>query len=64
MITITVRYSGKCAETGKAIPRGTVAMYDRDAKKLYALDSRKARQENTPNPDAWIDQALVNNYYR
>lgn len=39
---IAVRYPAVCAETGKPLPKGSVAVYYPRSRKLYHPDSRTA----------------------
>lgn len=41
---ITVRYAGKCAETGVELKKGDRAIYYPDGKKLYSLQSKQAEE--------------------
>jgi hypothetical protein len=55
---ITVKYDGKCAETGKALKKGEQAVYYPHGRTMYALDSKQAGEFR-----AWKeDLAMGNNY--
>lgn len=43
MRTITAKFNSRCAETGTPITRGMECVYDPTAKKVYCLNSRKAK---------------------
>lgn len=44
MKTIVLKYPGKCSDTGKKLKRGEIAYYDSSTKKIYSINSPKARE--------------------
>lgn len=48
MNLIKAKFNSRCAETGQAIPKGNNCWHDPVAKKVYALDSKKAEQQYDP----------------
>lgn len=44
MKTIVLKYPGKCSDTGKKLRRGEIAYFDKSTKKIYSINSPKARE--------------------
>jgi hypothetical protein len=55
---ITVRYAGKCAETGKDLKAGDKALYFPREKKMYHTDSKEAQRIR----GVWMDRELGYDY--
>jgi hypothetical protein len=66
MRTIHAKFASKCAETGVAILRNELCLYDPASKKVYALNSITAASHTPanvdPQADAYYDNfCLANN---
>jgi hypothetical protein len=44
MKIISLKYPGKCAETGKRLSRGTIVYFDVSTKKIYSINAKKIKE--------------------
>jgi hypothetical protein len=63
MKTITAKFNSKCAATGADIKKGEVINYDPILKKVYKIGN-EPQTKNYQNPDAWIEDYLIESYYK
>lgn len=67
MKIIYAKFKSICAETGKQIKKGEKCLYDANEKKVYSLESEKAKKFETDQQERsisnYIDQVLESNYY-
>ncbi len=61
--TIKAKFNSKCAATGAAIKKGEVISYDPVNKKAYKA-GKEPELQSLQNPDEWIDDYLIESYYR
>ena len=62
MKTIKAKFNSNCAKTGEKIKKGELINYDPSTKKAYKLGV-ETEQQKEENPDSWIDDFLIDNYY-